>query len=262
MDIQQIQTDLKTRVAKGLNFGIEGLEDMLDPASDIYNEYILLKSKYNDLMYVSSMNTLPYEQIEIGLDRLRSNLLAIIGKLDEQSLKGKPVNPDLKIQALPTRRTNFFKLLDIHFNNLEAISYVEIYNDSEKQYTGREGIFKFYQSFRFRFRNREDLAQPEGLKAVKQEFYDFFHNEVGTLEVYYKNIKHLLAYSMESEIERMFFLDTLKSLFSRSEMALLFYHTFCEVDPALRQLVIENGLLDDSIKDILIAPEHWTLVGV
>lgn len=260
MDIQQIQSDLKSRVAKGLNFGIEGLEDVLDTASDTYNEYILLKSKYNDLMYVSSMNTLPYEQIEIGLDRLRSNVLAIIDKLDEKSLKGKPVDPDLKIQALPTRRTNFFKLLDIHFNNLEAVSYIEIFNDSENRYGGREGIFKFYQSFLFRFRNREDLAKPQGLKAVKQDFYDFFHNEMGTLEVYYKNIKHLLAYSMESDIERMFFLDTLKSLFSRSEMAMLFYHTFCEVDPAFSQLVKETGLLDDSIKDMLIAPEHWKLV--
>ena len=261
MDILQIQTDLKARVAKGLNFGIEGLEDVLDPTADNYNEYILLKSKYNDLMYVSSMNTLPYEQIEIGLNRLRSNVLSIIDKLDEQSLKGKPVNPELKVQALPTRRTNFFKLLDIHFNNLEAISYVELFNDDEKRYTGREGIFKFYQSFRYRFRNREDLTNPEGLKAVNQEFYDFFHNEVGTFEVYYKNIKHLLAYSMESEIERMFFLDTLKSLFSRSEMAMLFYHTFCGVDPVLSQLVKETGLLDDSIKDVLIAKEHWEMLA-
>jgi len=30
MDLPQIQSELKSRGAKGLNFGIEGLEDMLD----------------------------------------------------------------------------------------------------------------------------------------------------------------------------------------------------------------------------------------
>ena len=260
MDIQQIQNDLKERVAKGLNFGIEGLEDVLDPASDRYNEYILLKSKYNDLMYVSSMNTLPYEQIEIGLNRLRSAVLSIIDKLDESSLKGKSVAPELKVQALPTRRTNFFKLLDIHFRNLEAINYVEVFGSEESRYSGREAMFKWYQSNRFRFRNRENLATPEGLEEVKAHFREYFSNETGLMEVYYKNIKHLLAYAMESEIERMFFLDTLRSLFSRFETAMLFYNTLSEVDPELSQLVKETHLLDDSIVDILIAKEHWDMM--
>ena len=62
-----IQSDLKNRIAKGLNFGIEAVEEVLDPTSSIYNDFVLLQSKYNDLMYISSMNTLPYEQIEIGM---------------------------------------------------------------------------------------------------------------------------------------------------------------------------------------------------
>ena len=128
MDIKEIKATLKSRIAKGLNFGIEAMEEILDPASGIYDDYILLQSKYNDLMYISTMNTLPYEQIEIGLDRLRSNLLGLVSRLDAGSLKKQQVDAGMKVQALPTRRTNFFKLLDIHFRNLDGIQYVEIYS--------------------------------------------------------------------------------------------------------------------------------------
>jgi len=86
MDVAQIKLELKTRIAKGLNFGIEGFEEVVNASSNLYNDFILLKSKYNDLMYLSSMNTLPYDQIELGLNRLRSSLLGLIDHLEESNL--------------------------------------------------------------------------------------------------------------------------------------------------------------------------------
>ena len=53
LQIQNIKTQLKERVAKGLNFGIEGVEEVLDPSAAAFNDYVLLKSKYNDLMYMT-----------------------------------------------------------------------------------------------------------------------------------------------------------------------------------------------------------------
>lgn len=262
MELSEIKSKLKGRIAQGLNFGIEAAEEVLDPSAAIFNDYILLKSKYNDLMYMSSLNTLPYEQIALGLDRLRANLLGLIDRLRSADLKKKEMPSGLKVQALPTRRTNFFKLLDIHFINLEAIEFIELMGDRETRKIGRQAIFEFYQINRHRFRNREDIRGKEGFPVLKAHFYDYFRYEKGMLEVYFKNIKHLLAYSLESEIERPFFLDTLRSLFSRYELAMLFYYAISGVDPVFLELTVNSELIDESVWEVLIVKEHFDFLKI
>lgn len=252
-----IQADLKNRIAKGLNFGIEAVEEVLSPDSPIFNDFILLKSKYNDLMYLSSLNTLPYDQIEIGMDRLRNSLLAIVDRMDEKSIEKEDINPDLKIQALPTRRTNFFKLLDIHFKNLEAIEYTEVSDRIENSEFGREAIFHFYNMHRRTLIHREDVQGPEGRSILKTYFLDYFKNETGEMEVYFKNIKHMLAYALSSEIERQFFLDTIRSLFSKFELTTIHYFVLSCVDPTFNDLVKQSSLLkDESYKNFLIVKDQ------
>jgi hypothetical protein len=253
MNKSKIQEEVKIRIAKGLNFGFEAVEDVLAPSAPIYNDFILLKSKYNDLMYISSMNTMPYEQIEIGMDRLRTALLQLVDRLDDDSLEKEDLQADLKIQALPTRRTNFFKLLDIHFKNLDAIQYVELSDRQESRECGREAVYLHYNLHRRSLRNREDVKGPEGEAVLRSYFYDYFRSETGKLEVYFKNIKHMLAYALSSEIERRFFLDTLGSLFSKFELATMYYYVLSEIDPEFNELVRESKLLErESYKGILI----------
>ncbi len=256
MNLKDVQSQLKERVAKGLNFGIEGLEGIIDKNSNIFNDFILLKSKYNDLMYVSSQNTLDYEQIEVGLDRLRSNTLNIIDKLGEQDIKKEDVKKDLKVQALPTRRANFFKLLDIHFQNLQGIFIVELFGDQERRKTGREAVYHIYYMHKRQFRNREDLAGSEGLQILRAYFKDFYSNEKGMLEVYFKNIKHLLDYTFESEIDRPFFLNIIRSLFSKYEIALIFYYAISQIDPDFEELFKKGGLMTSLTQEILIVKDH------
>lgn len=262
MDIATIKKELKGRIAKGLNFGVEAVDEVLQADSDLYNQFILLKSKYNDLMYLSTINTLPYEQIELGLNRLRNHLLSIIDQLEENHLEKKEMAQSYNINDLPTRRANFFKLLDIHYLNLRAITYVEILGADEKNISeSREAIFKFYQNHRRQFRNREDLAGEQGAGIVKKHFKDWFGNEIGILEVYFKNIKHLLRYALANEVEQSFFLATLQSLFSRYEQAFIFYYAYCGIDEAFTALVKQGGLVDDSITPLLIRAEDlvgWT----
>lgn len=257
MQSKNIKLELKERVAKGLNFGIDAVEDVIDHSSDLFNEFVLLKSKYNDLMYVSSLNTIAYEQIELGLDRLRNNLIGIIDKLEAENLQKQDLDADMKIQSLPTRRTNFFKLLDIHFQNLEAVTYTEIYESNrEVSKHGREAVFEIYQNHRRRLRSLADVNEAEAIDKIKNHFREYFSKDSGMLEVYFKNIKHLISYTLESEIEAQFFLNTLRSLFSRFEMALIFYYAVCDIDPEFKQLVIKSKLTDDSIRDILIGSGH------
>ncbi len=257
MEITDIKTDLKQRIAQGLNFGFEAVEDVLDQVADIYNDFILLKSKYNDLMYLSTLNTMPYEQIEIGQDRLRNSLLGLIDRLASSSLKKQEVNIDLKVQALPTRRTNFFKLLDIHFRNLEVINIVEISSDMSEKTTGREGIFKIYRMHRRQCQSFKELPEKESWEKTQEYFYKFFIGEIGLFEVYFKNIKHMMSYVMESEIERQFFLNTLRSLFSKFELWTIFYYALSGVDAEFKELVLKCNMVDASIKPYLIQEGHF-----
>lgn len=248
-----VQADLKSRVAKGLNFGIEAVEEVLSANAVIYNDFVLLKSKYNDLMYLSSLNTLPYEQIEVGMDRLRNTLLALIDRMDDSSIEKEDIDPNLKVQALPARRTNFFKLLDIHFKNLEAIEYKEVFEREESIEVGREAIFNFYNMHRRTLIHRKEIQGPNGRAILQDYFHDYFKNETGELEVYFKNIKHMLAYALSSEIERQFFLDTLRSLFSKFELATIHYFVLSRIDQAFNTLVQESNLLqDENYRNFLI----------
>ena len=240
-------------MAKGLNFGIEAMEDVLAPDSGLFNDFVLLKSKYNDLMYISSINTLPYDQIELGLDRLRKVLLDMIDRIEEAGLKKQQVDQGLKVQALPTRRTNFFKLLDIHFQNLDAISYVEVYgHDITEQAKGREAIFKIFQGMRRRLKGKTDDQE------IIAFFKDYFENDIGPFEVYFKNIRHLLSYVLDSDVERQFFLDTMKSLFSRYELAMILYYALAEIDPDFQGLVKKSNLMAGLGKSILLKEAHLT----
>lgn len=257
MNVTEIQSKLKERVAKGLNFGIEAVEEVIDPASDLYNEFILLKSQYNDLMYISTINTLPYEQIEIGMNRLRSNVLGIIDKIESPGLKKTVVESDLKIQALPTRRDNFFKLLDIHFKNLEAIRYVSVSGDDEELTSGRAAVYNFYQMHKLQFRNQTNKTSLKALQEVQEYFRNYFEHESGAFEVYFKNIQHLIGYTLESEVEQQFFLNTVRSLFSRFEQGHIFYYAVSGLNPEFADRVRKASLIEPDIQEILISENHY-----
>ncbi len=268
MELENLKTELKERVAKGLNFGIEAVDDVINSDSELYNKFVLLESKYNDLMYVSSINTLSYEQLEIGLDRLRSGLLSLIDSLEDGHMEKQEVKKELSVSALPTRRSNFFMLLDIHFRNLQSIQYVVVFsgsgNNPKEEYrrSGREAIFEYYKSRRQliaqELRNKPELNPEE---TVKKVFLEFFERESGTYEVYLKNIKHLMRYVLNMEVERNYFIDTLKSLFSRYELVMLFYYAFCNITPDLTELLKKSAMIDSSIESILIDPEHLTFLA-
>ncbi|MDX1941573.1 MAG: putative phage abortive infection protein [Saprospiraceae bacterium] len=249
MDLAQIKLELKTRIAKGLNFGIEGFEEVVDASSKLYNDFILLKSKYNDLMHLSSMNTLAYDQIELGLDRLRNSLLGLIDHLEESHLEKHEVKSDLTSQALPTRRANFFQLLDIHFHNLEAVKYSEV---DDFQTNGREAIYKLYQMYKYYF----DKETKTNEIATETFFRTHFGRDSGALEVYFKNIGHIIAYAMESEVEQAFFLNIIKSLFSKYELGMIFYYAVSDIDPVFRALIKKSKLIDEAIAVILFDAAH------
>ena len=77
------------------------------------------------------------------------------------------------------------------------------------------------------------------------------------LEVYFKNVKHLLSYILDSEIEQQFFLNTLRSLFSRFELAFTFYYALSEVDPEFRKILKNSRMVDEALRKVLIRENHF-----
>ncbi|MEM7299332.1 MAG: hypothetical protein AAF391_13825, partial [Bacteroidota bacterium] len=242
----------------GLTFGVEAVEELRQDDSDVYNQFILLKSKYNDLMYMSSINTLSYEQISLGLDKLRNHLMRIIDEIEGEHLGKESVEQNLNISALPTRRANFFKLLDIHYLNINAIHYIEyIGSDTINKKNGRNAVFEHIQSHRRRFQNKEKIAGKNGNEIIRDYFAEWFQTEIVGLEVYIKNIKHMLQYALASEVEQEFFLDTLRSLFTRYEQAFIFYYAFSEIDLVFNKLMVRGKIVDESVKVFLIRKEDY-----
>ena len=256
MDVVKIRSDLKSRIAKGLNFGIEAVEEILNPASAAYNRFILLKSKYNDLMYISSENTLPYDQIEIGLNRLRGTLLTIVDELTEEDFGKAEIDSNLKVTALSNRRINFFSLLEIHYKNINAIVYRESYGEKIDVYYGREALHYCLQSIKFQFKRQFKDKDLNAQENITDFFQYYFEGDRGMFEVYFKTIRHLLQYIMDSEVEKLFFFNTFKAQLSRHELAFIFYYALSGVSPGFKELLKESTILNDLSDSALIIPEH------
>jgi len=262
MDISQMKAELKGRIAKGLNYAIEAVEEVLAPDTDRYDQFVLLKSKYSDLMHYSSINTLPYQELELGFDKLRSNLLQLVGSLEADDFKKDTIESDLKNQALPYRRENFFKLLDLLSQNLNRIYFAEVFynsiagRDEERRVTGREAVLQIYQMLRHRFKGKGEDT-PE---AVKTFFREYFSTEIGGMEVYLKNVKHLLKYVQEDDVERSFFLETIRSMLSRYELVMIFYFALSDLDPAFSELAGISGIFPPDLAEALISPDHQGLL--
>lgn len=262
MEIQEIKEELKLRITQGINYVIEAIDEILDNSSDLYNSFIILKSKYNDLMHFSTINTLPYRELEVAFDNLRNSLLRLIDEIDAIDTKKNAVEKEPQNKSLPHRRTNFFQLLTIHHQNLEAIVYVEqLFNSSLKKYEytrvrGREAMFKIYDNLQFQYKRKYEEDTAENIVAY---FNDYFLHEIGMIEVYLKNIKHILNYINEVEIDRRFFIDTLKSLLSRFELSMIFYYVITSLDPEFRELAKNTQLFDGLRRDTLLNPDHFSI---
>jgi len=257
--MNNLKSDLKGRVAKGLNYGIEAMEDILNPTTTAYNQFIALKSKYSDLMHFSSINTLSYEQLEIGFDKLRNSLLLLVDGLSDNDFRKQSVNIEISNKSLSYRRTNFFQLLEIHFQNLEKISHrITDYYDrvqdkwEYRRVEGREAIFHIYDALQYNFKEKQENT-PENLRLY---FKDFFTKEYGAIEVYLKNLSHILSYILAEEVEQGFFIHTLKAVLSKVELAMIYYYAFSGIDLQFKTYTDLVELVEEPLRQVLIAPEH------
>ena len=260
MKSSTLKSKLKERIALGLNHGLQSIKEVLKLESSLYNELITYKSQYNDLNRIASQNLIRYEQIEIGLNKIRSGLLGLIDRIEKQEFKGGESSlPQLKNNELQFRKNNFFQLLDIHYNNLENVNIVMTsYGQDSKDIvrTGRDAIHYIYTEF-FKYGlndpRQEDKELVKDIKAYSRQFYiESFHR----MEVYMKTIKFILTYILEEEMEQAFFLNVFKSILSSYEQAAIFYYALSEIDPEFDEVLKKADLFSPSLIDILVKKEH------
>lgn len=261
MELAEIKIKLKERIALGLNIGLRSLSEELDKHSVYRNDLLTFQSQFNDLSQISQQNTLDYSQIEIGFNKIRVGLFSLIDKLSQIDLNTKDKLSALKNNELQYRKSNFFKLLELHMNNLEKMELIYSSNDGEEKETGREAIYCIYNElFIYGFNNPRSTNQFIVDDIVSFAHY-FFTTRNNTMEVYFNTIQFLLNYIMEEEMEQDFFVGIMKSILSSAEKACLLYYSISGLDKAFTSTLIQSKLLEESLKKYLVDESHFQLLN-
>ncbi len=261
MQLPEVKEQLQERLALGLNYGLQSIEEIIDRSSSFRSEIINFKSQFNDLNRIASQNILGYEQIEIGYNKIRLGILAIIDKLSQEDLIQKEELPQIRNNELQHRKQNFFELLKIHLANLEAVRVVltTSYNDEYREdiRVGREAMAFIYKSS-----FQESLKYPRGktFRDIKDFSADYFANVDTKLEVYMNTLAFILAYIHEDEVDQQFFTGVVRSVLSRNEIALIIYYALAGLEPSFRQRLLKAKLITPNDKKLLIEEEHLDLL--
>lgn len=262
MEITDIKIKLKERLALGLNYGLQSLEESLAHDSILKDEIITFKSQYNDLNKIASQGILGYEQVEIGYNKMRQGLLKMIDKIEGADLINKTELPKVQNNELQNRKENFFELLKIHFTNLEnvtvnlQISMGDSYREDNRK--GREAISYLYKDvFYYNFiRPRPSVETGDIITYSK----DFFEIRYPRMEAYVKTLGFILKYINEAEVDQGFFFGVVDSILASHEKAMLFYYAIGNIEPDLKKLLTEADIINEGIKNKLIKEEHFELL--
>ncbi len=261
MNLEESKKLLKKRISLGIAHGLKSMEEIIVDTSLLLDEFINVKSQYNDLKNMMNQNLLTYEQMEIGLNKIRVSLQSLIARISPADLEAEAQAPKLRNTEMQYRKNNFFKLLEIHFQNLNAISIT--LTDTIGDHTNvdqREGRYAFdfiYRDiFTYAYQNPHS-RELELVKDIRAFSEDFFFRKYRRFEVYMKTLKLILNYIMEEEMEQDFYLNILESVLSNNEMKIVFYYAMSDQNKELKNILIETKLLDKSLAGALLEESHW-----
>lgn len=262
MKLLEIKIKLKERLALGLNYGLQSLEESLSDTSVLKDEIVTFKSQYNDLNKIASQGILGYEQVEIGYNKIRQGLLVMIGKIEDNDLMTKKSLPKVQNNELQNRKENFFELLKIHFKNLENVTVKLTNSFGERESVdlrkGREAFSFLYKDvFKYDFlnpRNSDDVSDVAAFSKI------FFEEKYPRLEAYMNTLGFILKYINEAEVDQGFFYGVVKSVLSSTEKAMVFYFGLGSGESDFIRLLKESSIVDEKIKNRLVKEEHFELM--
>ncbi len=262
MELVEIKLKLKERLALGLNYGLQSIEETLVNTSVLKNEIITFKSQFNDLNRIASQGILGYEQVEIGYNKIRQALLGLIDKMENADVGNKKDLPKVQNNELQNRKENFFELLKIHFTNLENVA-VKLQTSFGNEYredvrTGRDAIlFLFNDIFRYNFTQPRRGDDVSDISAYSKEFFEIKYPR---MEAYMNTLGFILKYISEAEIDQGFFFGVVNSILSSAEKTMLAYFAIGNIDPGFKDLLMDSKIINEGLKKKLIKEEHYDLL--
>ncbi len=261
MDLPVIKKELKERLALGLNYGIQAIEELISPDSIHANEVVNYKSQFNDLSRLASQNVLDYAQIEMGFNKIRMGLLVLIDRLGAEDLQDRKGLPEVQNRDLQYRKSNFFQLLDIHLNNLQQITVELTYSSGSEREDeikrGRDAFAYIYEQY-FKFRVRDQRLEVSG-KAVIPYARTFFE-KFTKLEVYMKTVRFILDYILEDKVEQHFFMGVFKSILSTPELTLIFYFAISDLYPGFKESINKLSFIGEELQNALMEKDHLVIL--
>lgn len=261
MELSTIKTKLKDRLALGLNYGIPSLEEALADSSVLKNDMIAFRSQFNDLNRIASQGILGYEQVEIGYNKLRQGLLEIIDRIEVNDLADQKNLPKVQNRDLQHRKENFFELIKLHLNNLEAVKVrmTTSYGDERQtdERIGRDAMAMIYKDIfthNFKFQRGGEKLDIQGFS---RKFFDEYYS---SLEVYMKTVSFILEYVKQEEVEQAFFQGVFRSLMSNHEVVLMVYYALSGIVPSFPKLLLESEIVEERHKSMLMEKTHFLMV--
>ena len=258
MQLDEIRSQLKERLALGLHYGIQSIEESLAEHSMLKNEMVTFRSQFNDLNRIATQGVLGYDQVEIGYAKMRQGLLALIDRMEANDLTIGEELPEVQNRELQHRKENFFELVKLHLSNLEAVT-VRIessWSDSRQVdiHTGRQAFGMLYHDIfkhGFKFQRGGETLDISGFSKV------FFEKNYPSLEVYMKTLGFILAYIQEEEVEQGFFNGVIRSLLSNAEIVMAVYYAQSNIDPQFQKLLRTSKIVAQRHQEMLIDSAHF-----
>ena len=86
-NVQIIIRDLRETLPQGIDLTFQALKNQLVPGTDLYNDMLLVESRYKDTTSQLLQNTIPEEAAQSAFNKIRKDLLDLINSLQEGHLK-------------------------------------------------------------------------------------------------------------------------------------------------------------------------------
>lgn len=262
MDLKETKKLIRERMSLGLHHGIGSLEKVLVDEAPLLNEFITYKSQYHDFKNLMNQNLLNYSHIEVGLNKIRVSLLELVDRMSEEDLQEGTSVPGLRNTEIQYRKNNFFQLLEIHFQNLEAVR-IDLSHSTGDNTHVESKIGRYAFDFIYRDCFVYEWKNPHYDFKFKTDFVgfcnDFYFSRYRRFEVYMRTLQMIMAFVMEEEMEKNFYLNILEAILSTQEMQTIFYYCISGNAEDFKSLLQETDLLTQRLQGKLIDEQHWDL---
>jgi hypothetical protein len=87
MDIKNLKLDIKSRLKNNPKEALYGLDLALDPSSDLYDDFISIQSRYNELLRNRAKGLISNEEYQLGYSKICDSILYLTKEIGADDIK-------------------------------------------------------------------------------------------------------------------------------------------------------------------------------